>query len=189
MKPITRREAIQRGGRFLIGAAACSLAPGMLGGCSNPEVDATIAASLMRSMQAVDLANIRMDGTDFDGDGDTTEGIAGELETTRAALYTAIQNYALQTAGTPIVFEPRTYPYFFNDTNGDGQADASEANFANRYARWTPRLLRAAYNFQYAMNDPGAFAHNGKYVLQVLHDSIQDLGGDVSGLVRPQTVE
>jgi hypothetical protein len=39
------------------------------------------------------------------------------------------------------------------------------------------------------MNDPGAFAHNGKYVLQVLYDSIQDLGGDVSGMVRPQTVE
>jgi len=37
-------------------------------------------------------------------------------------------------------------------------------------------LLRAAYNYQYAMKDPGAFAHNGKYVIQALYDSLEDLG-------------
>ena len=42
-----------------------------------------------------------------------------------------------------------------------------------------------AYNFQYAMKDPGAFAHNPKYVLQILYDSLADLGGDVEGRIRP----
>ena len=53
------------------------------------------------------------------------------------------------------------------------------------YAGWTPRILKAAYNYQYVQKDPGAFAHNGQYILQVLYDTIQDLGGDMTGMVRP----
>ena len=37
--------------------------------------------------------------------------------------------------------------------------------------------------------DPGAFAHNGKYVIQVLYDSIADLGTKVpvnnTKMIRP----
>jgi hypothetical protein len=33
--------------------------------------------------------------------------------------------------------------------------------------------------------DPGAFAHNNEYVMQFLYDSINDIGGDVSGMTRP----
>ena len=55
----------------------------------------------------------------------------------------------------------------------------------NRYATWSPRLLRGAYNYQYAAKDPGGYAHNGKYVLQILYDALEDLGGDVSGMTRP----
>jgi hypothetical protein len=33
-----------------------------------------------------------------------------------------------------------------------------------------------AKNYQWVAKDPGAFAHNGKYILQVLYDSLQDLG-------------
>lgn len=54
-----------------------------------------------------------------------------------------------------------------------------------RYESWTPRLLRAAYNYPWVAKDPGAFAHNGKYILQVLCDSRRDLGASVSGMVRP----
>jgi hypothetical protein len=132
-----------------------------------------------------DLAGIRMDGTDYDGDGDTAEGIAGELDTVRQSLYAAIQTYATNVAGTPIAYDGQTYPYFFRDTNSNGVADPEETDFTNRYTSWTPRLLRAAYNYQYAMKDPGAFAHNPKYVLQVLYDSTADLDGDVSSMVRP----
>jgi hypothetical protein len=100
-------------------------------------------------------------------------------------LLKAIQTYAVDTAGTPIVYDAGSYPYFFIDTNGNGVGDPSELERANGYASWTPRLLRAAYNYQWVQKDPGAFAHNGKYILQVLYDSIQDVGGDVTGLTRP----
>ena len=66
-----------------------------------------------------------------------------------------------------------------------GEVDPGEGIYPNQYATWTPRLLRAAYNYQYAQKDPGAFAHNAKYVLQALYDSLEDMGADVSGMTRP----
>jgi hypothetical protein len=120
-----------------------------------------------------DLAAIRMGGDDYDGDGDTEEGIAGEIEGMAEALYAAMQDYATSTEGvSAIEYNPARYPYFFDDAG-------------ERYATWTPTLLKAAYNYQYALKDPGAFAHNADYVLQVLYDGIEDLGGDVSGMTRP----
>lgn len=128
--------------------------------------------------------NIRMTLTeDYDGD-EATEGLAGEVETLIDLLYEAIKAYSVEQ-DNPIVYDSHTYPYFFSDTNGNGEADPDEANYGNSFKGWTPRLLRAAYNFQYAMKDPGAFAHNPTYILQVLYDSIEDVGGDVTGLVRP----
>jgi hypothetical protein len=122
---------------------------------------------------AEELADIRMDSTDYDGDGDTTEGIAGEIETMTEALYAAIQAYAASTDGvSAIEYDAHAYPYFFDDAG-------------ERYATWTPALLRAAYNYQYAQKDPGAYAHNPKYVIQALYDSIEHVGGDVSGMTRP----
>jgi hypothetical protein len=38
-------------------------------------------------------------------------------------------------------------------------------------------LLKAAYNYQYVMTDPGAYAHNGEYVVQVLQNTLRDLPG------------
>jgi hypothetical protein len=120
-----------------------------------------------------DLKTIRESEVDFDGDGDAAEGIAGEVETMHEALYAAIQAYATDTVGTGIVYDSHSYPYFFTE---DGE----------RYGTWTPRLLQAAYNYQYAAKDPGAFAHNAKYVLQALYDSIDSIGGDVSSMTRPE---
>jgi hypothetical protein len=85
----------------------------------------------------------------------------------------------------PIIYDSHSYPYFFVDTDGKGEVDAGEANYGNRYNAWTPRLLRAAYNYQYAHKDPGGFAHNGKYVIQVLYDSLEDIGADTSDMTRP----
>ena len=132
-----------------------------------------------------DLLTIRESSTDFDGDGDTTEGIAGEVDTLRQALYAAIQDYAAQEIGTEVVYDSHIYPYFFTDTNANGESDPDEAIFPNSYAAWTPRLLRAAYNYQYATKDPGSFVHNGQYILQVLYDSMDDIGADTSGMTRP----
>jgi len=53
------------------------------------------------------------------------------------------------------------------------------------YNAFTPRLLQAAYNYHYVVKDPGAFAHNGKYIIQVLYDSLEDLGANTTGMVRP----
>jgi hypothetical protein len=134
-----------------------------------------------------DLHTIRMSTTDFDGDGNTTEGIWDEITTYQEKLLAAMQAYATDKTGTGIVYSGATYPYFFADTNGNGTADPDETVAANGFNTWTPRLLQAAYNYQYSVKDPGAFAHNGKYIIQVLYDSLKDIGGDVTGMTRPPT--
>ena len=83
-----------------------------------------------------------------------------------------IQTYAADTAGAEIVVRCRCLPVLGSTAAGEN------------YANWTPRLLKAAYNYQMAYKDPGKFAHGGKYAIQLLYDSIEDLGGDVSGLAR-----
>ena len=101
-------------------------------------------------------------------------------------LYEAIKAYAADNGAIdPIIYDSGGYPYFFIDTNANGEADPGEGIYPNRYASWTPTLLKAAYNYQYSQKDPGAFAHNGKYVLQVLYDSINDIGGSTAGMTRP----
>ncbi|MDT8305166.1 MAG: cytochrome c3 family protein, partial [Anaerolineae bacterium] len=134
-----------------------------------------------------DLHAIRADEdepVDYDGDGDVEEGIAGEIETMSDLVYAALLAYTADTVGTPIVYNAHRYPYFFIDANGDGVADEGDTEGYNAF---TPRSLRAAYNFQYVQKDPGAFAHNSDYVLQVLYDTLVHLGADVSGLTRPVT--
>jgi hypothetical protein len=129
--------------------------------------------------------DIRVNSTDFDGDGDSYKGIYYEIETFHAALLAAIKQYAIDLAGSPIAYEPDIYPYFFVDTNENGLVEEEEAHYENRYQSWTPRLLRAAYNYNFVTRDPGAYAHNSTYTLQILYDSIEDLGSDVSGFSRP----
>jgi len=132
--------------------------------------------------------DIRIDNTDYDGDGDTNEGIDGEIKTYEEILLGAIQLYA-EATGNPIVYDSHRYPYFFHDTNGNGVSDEGEANYGNRYKGFTVRLLQATYNYQYSQKDPGGYAHNGKYVIQILHDSIENLATqvtvDTTGLTRP----
>jgi hypothetical protein len=132
-----------------------------------------------------DLVNIKYNLTDWDGDGDDEEGLSFEIETLREALYAAMQTYAADTAGAGLVYDDANYPYFFIDTNGNGESDADEINSDNRFVTWTPRLLRAAYNYQYSGKDPGAATHNGLYIVQTLYDSLEDIGGDVSDMTRP----
>ncbi len=132
-----------------------------------------------------DITAVRYYFDDWDGDGDTDEGVADEIATMQETLYAAMQAYATETAGAGITYDAHAYPYFFIDTNGNGTADEDEVNSDNRFNTWTPRLLRAAYNYQYVQKDPGAFTHNAPYILQVLYDSIEDIGGDVSAMMRP----
>jgi hypothetical protein len=137
------------------------------------------------TITGTELRDIRVDTTDFDGDGDILVGISQEIDSFHSILMDAIKLYADEEIGIPIGYHPQAYPYFFIDTNSDGSIDSEEAAFINQYPTWTPRLLRAAYNLSYSSHDPGAFAHNSDYILQVLYDSIEDIGGDVSKLQRP----
>lgn len=127
------------------------------------------------------------DTTDWDGDGNVTEGIKGEIDTLAEALYAQIQAYATEKSGAGIVYNSAAYPYFFLDKDGDGQPDKDDKGASvNFNGNWTPKLLKAAFNYQYSQKDPGVFVHNPKYVIQFLIDSIADLGGDVSKYTRPE---
>jgi len=159
-------------------------------GCHNPhtlEVKVEQCAFCHEGVATVDdLKNIRMvsSNPDYDGDGDNTEGMYYEIEGLQTILMAEMQKYAADKAGAAIVYDPAAYPYFFIDTNANGTVDEGEAAFPNAYKNWTPRLLKAAYNYQVSVKDPGAFAHGNKYIVQLLFDSIEDLGGDVNGLAR-----
>lgn len=136
-----------------------------------------------------DVRDIRTRHADFDGDGDTAEGIHSEIEDMHTRLYDAIQAYGSEIAGTPIGYASGSFPYFFADTDGDGEIGPEEAVFPNRYQSWTPRLLKAAYNYQVVAKDPGGYVHNPAYLLQLIHDSLESLSErvevDTADLQRP----
>ncbi|MBE0703676.1 MAG: hypothetical protein IH582_10975, partial [Afipia sp.] len=153
--------------------------------CHNPhtleiKVDACAECHDVETQE--DLRYIRMQGSsaDYDGDDDVDEGIAEEIEGLQEMLYEAIQMYADEVVGTPIAYDSAAYPYFFIDTNGNGEADADEAAFANKYAAFTGNLLKAAYNYQFTLKDPGGFAHNPTYQIELLYDSIASLNEELS---------
>jgi hypothetical protein len=139
-----------------------------------------------------DLANIRMASRgDFDGNG-REEGIAKEIANLRAELYTAIQTYAKNVGGKPIAFTKAAYPYWYTDVNGNGRIDDEEVRPDNKYTAYTPRLVQATFNYTFALRDTGGAYHNGRYILQLLYDSLDSLaaskqaGVDMKNKVRPQ---
>lgn len=136
-----------------------------------------------------DLRDVRVEDTpDYDGDGDTIEGVYGELNTIHEKLYAAIQSYASDVIGAPILYGYQ-YPYWFNDSNGNGEADDDEIAVSNQFASWTPRLLKAAYNYHLVLEDPGGFMHNASYLIQLMYDGIESLAEvapiGMNGLIRP----
>jgi len=126
-----------------------------------------------------DFKSVRKSAVDANGNGDVKEGIAVEIDDLHGKLNSAMQAYAGKVAGQPIVYDAHNYPYFFVDKNGNGKSDAGEAIYPNRYQTWTPRLLKAAYNYQFVAKDPGAYSHNPAYVLQLLYDSLESLSAEV----------
>ena len=143
----------------------------------NPD---TCSPCHLNVVDRADLRDIRQSTVDYDGDGNVTAPIAAEIAVFHDALYDAIKAYAADVVGQPIVYGKGRFPYFFNDTNANGIADPDEVNPGNRYASWTPRLLQAAYNYQFVMKDPGAYTHNARYALQLLYDSLESLGETVT---------
>jgi hypothetical protein len=138
---------------------------------------------------AADFRAIRTTPLDILGDGNTIVGIGAVIDQLHDQLNAAIMVYASETGGGPIVYSETAYPYFFNDLNADGVVDPAESIFPNAYKSWTPRLLKAAYNYQFVGKDHGAFAHNPHYVIQLMIDSIENLSEvaavNATGLMRP----
>jgi hypothetical protein len=158
--------------------------------CHNPHTTALATDGCLTCHRGVDAPqDIRMRAADYDGDGANAGGIHAEIAGLHARLYGAIQAYGREIAGTPIGYAKGAHPYFFADTDGDGTIGAAEAAFPNRYQSFTPRLLKAAYNYQVVAQDPGGYAHNPVYLLQLLHDSLESLAErvevDMSRLARP----
>ena len=158
--------------------------------CHEPHTTEVATEGCLACHQGVnDIAAIRTRHTDFDGDGSVSGGIRAEIAGLHAILGGAIVDYARDVGGAPIGYASGNYPYFFNDSDGDGAIAPEEAVFPNRYASWTPRLLMAAYNYQVVAKDEGAWVHNPAYALQLLHDSIVSLGErvevDLEALARP----
>ena len=140
---------------------------------------------------AADLGTIRMSTKgDIDGNG-REEGIAREIENLKRELYAGIQRYARAVGGAGIAFSPEASPYWYTDTNGNGRVDPEELKPANSYKAYTPRLEQAVYNYTFALRDPGAAYHNGRYAAQLLHDSLESLaqsgkaGVSMAGKTRP----
>lgn len=120
--------------------------------------------------------DIRISRFSFDGSGDTTKGIHDDIVANSDLLMKTMKDYAADVAGTPLLYDGNRYPYFFADANGDGVVDEAEGRPV-AYSEWTPRLLKATYNWKTVSADPAAFAHNAPYVLELLYDSIEDLSG------------
>lgn len=127
--------------------------------------------------------NIRKTTSDYDGDGDTSEGTSYEVSGVKAKLLTAIQNYAANVPPSP---------------TGIAYSSGSWSKLpSGTYAQWTPRLLKAAFNYQLVDRDVAAYTHNSKYVVELLYDAIEDLNAgmeatghsankvDMTGMVRP----
>lgn len=135
------------------------------------------------------FTSIRTSRIDFDGDGDIVEGIANPISMLHVQLGAAMQLYASEVTGAPIVYSIHSYPYFFVDGDGDGIASEGETAFPNRYQSWTPRLLKAAYNYQLIAKETAIYTHNPHYALQLLYDSLESLSEqvdiDISALARP----
>lgn len=107
---------------------------------------------------------------DYDGDG-TAGTVFQELGTINpdSGLFGQLKA-ALQAQG--IYYNPDSYPYFFTATGG-------------QFRNWTTHTLSAAFNLAYAYKAGNAvYAHNAKYIVQILQDSLQALGVTPTG-VRP----
>lgn len=120
--------------------------------------------------------NIRLSRISYDGSGNLGKGIRSDIAANAERLHGLVIEYANSVAGTPMVYDGHSHPYFFADANGDERIDQADGKSV-AYKAWTPRLLKAAYNWKFVTSDAGAFVHNPHYALELLYDSIEDIAG------------
>lgn len=122
--------------------------------------------------------DIRISRISFDGSGDLKKGIQADIAANAARLKGMLEEYAVKVAGVALHYDGHQNPYFFADANGDGVADEVDGKPVI-YNAWTPRLLKAAYNWKFVGSDAGIHVHNPHYALELLYDSMEDLAGPV----------
>lgn len=144
--------------------------------CHEPHTLEVAFEPCLTCHQANSPEEIRISRQSYDGSGNTGVGIKSDIATNAARLLDAIKTYGDRVAGAPMVYDGTRYPYFFADANADGLVDEADGQ-AVAYAAWTPRSLRTAYNWKLVTADPGSYAHNPHYALELLYDSIEDLSG------------
>jgi len=154
-----------------------------------PESDASLCSTCHSNVSGwADFRSVSMSKIDYDGDG-VVEPVYDEIEGMKELLLKAMNQYSIAVINTGFGLKLDSYPYAFVDTNQDGTVDESEGIFPNAYKTFTPRMLKAAFNFMFVQKEPAAYVHNADYVLQLLYDSIEDLsslsGLTTKGLTRP----
>jgi hypothetical protein len=146
-----------------------------------------------------ELEEARQFGFQGDLDGDGTEaGLESEIDGLGAVLLQGIRSYSTVKGGGAICYRADANPYWFKDNGlgggvaGNGSCEDGESVSANAYgasgASWfTPRLLRTAYDYQYYVKEPGAWAHNPRYAIQFLYDAIKNLNQILPSNLTPST--
>lgn len=151
--------------------------------CHEPHNLTVAEETCLTCHDTADSRQIRISRQSYDGSGNLQQGIHADIGANRQRLFTLMADYARDIAGTPMVYDPASHPYFFADHNGDGLADQREGAPV-AYASWTPRLLKAAYNWKFVGADAGIHVHNPHYALELIFDSAEDLS---AGLGRNLT--
>lgn len=142
--------------------------------CHEPHALTVAEETCLTCHDTSDSQAIRISRQSYDGSGNLQQGIHVDIAANRQRLFMLMADYARDIAGTPMIFDPTSHPYFFADHNGDGLADLRDGA-AVAYASWTPRLLKAAYNWKFVGADGGIHVHNPHYALELLFDSAEDL--------------
>lgn len=144
--------------------------------CHQPHTLEVAFEPCLTCHQADNPQDIRIARQSYSGTGDTSVGISADIQSNAKLLLDSVKSYARDVAASPMVYDGARYPYFFLDANGDGVSDESDGRPV-AYNAWTPRSLRAAYNWKLVTADPGSYSHNPHYALELLYDSIEDLSG------------
>lgn len=142
--------------------------------CHEPHELTVAEETCLTCHQSDDPKAIRIARQSYDGSGNTQKGIYHDINANADLLMSLIRDYAAEVAGKPIIYDGSRYPYFFADANADGLADESDGRPVV-YADFTPRLLKAVYNWKFIKADPGIHVHNPLYALELAHDSVEDL--------------
>lgn len=142
--------------------------------CHDPHSLEVAETTCLTCHQSGDPDEIRISRVSHDGSGDTEKGIKADIQANADILKAEFLRYAAEIAGTPMIHDGARYPYFFADANGDGVIDQKDGQPV-AYNSWTPRLLKAVYNWKVVQSDPGIHVHNPYYALELTYDSIEDL--------------